>query len=565
MDGFITGGDQNRASYILRRYANAEKFRGNWEYHWEEIARRVIPQYSHTFTNRDMQLSQGQRRTEEMVDATAALALPKFAAAMESMLTPRNSTWHRVRPMDKKLLANRTVREYYDAVNEALFRYRYATPANYASQQHEIYMALGAFGTGCLYVDALDSRFERGLRYRAIHLGEIYFLENHQGIIDTAIRRFPLTPRQAVQKFKYGLPPEFAEYAADPGKMEDPFWFYHYVGPREDEGSYDPDRRDAAGMRYLNEYVCEKGLAIVREGELETGFHTFPYAISRYVVAPGEVYGRSPCMLALPAIKVINEMEKTVLKQGHRVVDPVLLAHDDGVVDAFNMRPGAVNFGGVSADGKPLVHVLPTGNLAIAKEMMEAKREVINDALLVTLFQILIDTPQMTATEVLERAREKGALLSPTMGRQQSEALGPMVDREIDVLNTQGLLPQMPLIVRQMRAEYETVYDSPLSRAQRAEQATGLMQLVNWAKDIIQVTQDPSPLDHVNWDSAMPDLGDISAVPFKWMNDPATIAQIRDARAKQQQIKQATDAGPAIGGIAKALPQLKTSLSGNAQ
>jgi len=58
----------------------------------------------------------------------------------------------------------------------------------------------------------------------------------------------------------------------------------------------------------------------------EEGYQTFPYAISRYVVAPGELYGRSPAMLVLPSLKVLNEEKKTVLKQGQRVVDPVLLA-----------------------------------------------------------------------------------------------------------------------------------------------------------------------------------------------------------------------------------------------
>lgn len=44
--------------------------------------------------------------------------------------------------------------------------------------------------------------------------------------------------------------------------------------------------------------------------------------------------------------------------------------------------------------------------------------------LLVTLFQILTETPQMTAAEVVERTNEKGILLAPTVGRQQSEYLG---------------------------------------------------------------------------------------------------------------------------------------------
>jgi hypothetical protein len=143
-------------------------------------------------------------------------------------------------------------------------------------------------------------------------------------------------------------------------------------------------------------------------------------------------------MLVLPSLKVLNEEKKTVLKQGHRVVDPVLLAHDDGVLDNFSMRGGALNYGGVTAEGRPLVHTLPTGNIAIGKELMDDERMVINDAFLVTLFQILTETPEMTATEVIERTREKGALLSPTMGRQQSEYIGPMIEREVDLLMQQS-------------------------------------------------------------------------------------------------------------------------------
>jgi hypothetical protein len=289
---------------------------------------------------------------------------------------------------------------------------------------------------------------------------------------------------------------------------------------------------------------------VVQEG----GYNSFPYAISRYVVAPGELYGRSPAMTALPAIKVLNEEKRTVLKQGHRVVDPVLLAHDDGVVDAFSLKPGAINFGAVSAEGKPLVHVLPSGNLALAREMMDAERMVINDVFLVTLFQILVDTPQMTATEVIERAREKGALLSPTMGRQQSEALGPMIEREVDVLAAQGLISPMPQILRDARGQFDIEYDSPLSRAQKSEAGAGTMRTIGWASDIYKVTQDPSVLDPFNWDIIIPDLADINAMPVRYLATEEQIAAKRAARQEAQGIQQATEALPAIAGLMKAAP-----------
>jgi hypothetical protein len=543
------------ASEIVRRYDNVAKNRGNWESQWEEIAKRILPQYSSTFVGLESTpLNQGQRKTEYMVDSTGARALPKFAAAMESMLTPRNSTWHRLAPMDKTLKRSRAVMQWYDLANQKLFDYRYAPRANFAAQMHEGYMGLGAFGTDCMFIDALKGpRGEKGIRYRNIHLGEIHFLENHQGIIDTAIRKFSLTPRQAEQWFPGQLPDEIATKAKDAESQTTPYWFLHWVGPREDLEAYDPERKDVKGMHYGSYYVSITGKKQVKEG----GYHVFPYPISRYVVAPGEVYGRSPAMLVLPSIKVLNEQKKTVLKQGHRVVDPVLLAHDDGVLAGFSMAPGDVNFGGVTADGKALVHVLPTGDLHLAKEMMEEERDAINDGFLVSLFQILIDTPQMTATEVLERAREKGILLSPTMGRQQSEFLGPMIERELDVLAEQGLLPPMPMMLKQARAEYKAEYDSPLSRAQKAENAAGFMQTINFVRDIIAVTQDPSPMDNFDFDIAVPAVADIQAVPTSWMASPEKIATARAARAKAQQTEQAIKAGPAAASVAKALPQLK--------
>ncbi len=535
------------AEQIIRRFEAAAGLRGNWESHWEEIARRVLPNYSNSFTSQGVTRTQGEKRTEDMVDATAALALPKFASVMESMLTPRTSRWHRLKPSDRSLLKNRNVRLWFEEVTDILFDYRYAPKANYASQAFECYQSLGAFGTGCMFIDRLQ---EGGVRYRSIHLGEIHFLENHQGIVDTAFRKFPMTARQAVQKFNKPsdkLPDTIREAAnstSQPAKAEQQFWFIHCVKPRED---YSPGRKDFKGMPYTSEYVSCDAKVIVRE----EGYGSFPYPIGRYVQAPGELYGRSPAMLALPSIKVLNDEKKTVLKQGHRAVDPVLLAHDDGVMDTFSMLPGAFNAGGVNADGKLLVHTLPVGNLALAKEMMQEEAATIKDAFLLSLFQILLETPQMTATEVLERTREKGILLSPTMGRQQSEFLGPQIERELDVLAQQGLLPPMPQFLRDAGGQYKVEYDSPLSRAQKAENAAGLFRTVDWLAATVNITQDPSPFDWIDWDEAMPDVMDINAVPEKWRSSLEKVQAKREGRSQAQASQQAIEAAPAAAAMAK--------------
>jgi len=257
-------------------------------------------------------------------------------------------------------------------------------------------------------------------------------------------------------------------------------------------------------------------------------------------------------MNVLPSIKMLNEQKKVMIKQGHRAVDPVLLAHDDGVLSGLNMKPGALNFGGVSADGRPLVHVLPTGNLAINKELMDDERQVINDAFLVTLFQILVDTPQMTATEVLERAREKGALLSPTMGRFQAEALGPQIEREFDLLMWQNLLPPPPQALVDARAEYHVEYDAPLNRAMRSDEGAGIMRTMQYASQIAAETQDPSVMDWFDTDTIIPELSDINAAPLRFIRDAGAVAQMREGRKQQQMQAQMAQALPGIAAMTKA-------------
>lgn len=537
----------NSGEEICSRFAQLEGGRGNWESHWQEISERVLPSHSRTFMQQNMGSLDGDKRNTLMIDATASMALDRFAAAMESMLTPRNQRWHGLRATLPELNKVRAVRLWFDEVADILFRYRYANKANFASQQHETYLMLGAFGTGAMFIDQLDRRDGGGLRYKSIHLAEVFFCENHQGVIDTVFRKFPLTARQALMQFGEDNPalPDTIKKGMDKNPEQE-FWFLHHVCPRED---YDSERMDAKGMPYASSYVCLDNKMIVKE----SGFQSFPYAVSRYVTAPGEIYGRSPAMTVLPNIKILNEQKKTLLKQGHRAVDPVLLAHDDGVMDTLSLKPGAINYGGVSAEGRALVHALPVGNLAVGKDMMDDERAIINDAFLVTMFQILVDTPQMTATEVLERAREKGALLSPTMGRQQSELLGPMIERELSLLRDQRLLPEMPGELIEAAGEYEIAYDSPLSRAQKAEDAAGLMRTAEFAVQVAVNTQSPEPLDWMNWDVIIPELADINAVPARWMRGAQEIQAIRQGRQQQMAAQQMTQALPGIAAMTKAV------------
>jgi len=537
--------DANKAAVdkLLGEFDYLASKRGIWESHWEDVSRCVLPYYSTSFYAQG-NMTPGVKRGQDQYDTTATTALFRFAAAMESMLTPANGKWHRLRCTDPDLQKIRNVALWFEQCNDLMFHYRYAASANFQAQKHDGYVSIGAFGTSGLFTDMLDPKYGRGLRYRHIQLGELFMAVNHQGVVDTVYRRFKMTLRQIKQKWPDTFPESLKSQLES--KPEEEKQMIHCVKPRED---YNPRGLAKTAKRFGSWWICKD----TRDLMGEDGYYTFPYSVGRYITAPGEIYGRSPAMNVLPAIKVLNEEKKTIIKQGHRVVDPVLLAHDDGILSGFTLKPGSVNMGAVNAQGQRLVHELPTGNLTIGKELMDDERMAINNEFMTTLFQILVDPKSgTTATEVLERAREKGALLSPTMGRVQSEDIGPQIVREFDLLARNGMLPPPPPELVEARGQYKIEYDAPLNRAMRAEEGAGVMRTMQWAGEVAAQTQDPSIMDNFDIDVIIPEVADINAVPIRFIRDPKSVQALREGRKQAQDAAQLTQALPGIAALAKA-------------
>jgi len=532
------------AEQIIKQYDSLKAKRGHWEQHWQEISERVLPRSS-TFNQKE---AQGTKRTEKIFDATACLALERFAAAMESMLTPRAQTWHQLKATNPLVQQDRDAQLWLEEVNRILFNHRYQTRSNFSSQKHEDYMQLGAFGTGTMFIDELP---QGGIRYRSIHLAESFLAENHQGIVDTYYRKFPITAHAAMSNPRWeGKLPDRITKSKNPHQEE--FEFIHCVKPRAD---YDPQRSDGLGMPWASYYLSVEGRQILSEG----GYRSFPYSISRYVTAARETYGRSPAMTVLPDIKMLNEMSKTDIRAVHKLVDPPLLLHNDGILggglSSVDMRPNGLNYGGVNADGRQLIQPFQSGaRVDIADEKMEQRRRTINDAFLVTLFQILVENPRMTATEAMLRAQEKGALLSPAMGRQQSECLGPMIERELDILQNQGALPPMPDVLIEARGEYEIVYDSPLSRMQRAEEVTGIARTLEMITPLAQF--DPKVLVNFDPQEIVRITAEVNGVPVKALRSREEVAAILDQMQAQEEAAQlasiAQPAATAVKDVAQA-------------
>lgn len=518
------------ANSVVREQERLAAARMGWETHWQEIAERVLPDFADFQVTRE----RGSSNTERLVDSTATLAVNTFGSALAGLLVPSENTWATLSAGVPELDRLPRVQRYFEQLNRVLFTERYRAGANFYNQYVQKLTMLGAFGTTPLWV---HEDVGRGIYYKALHIKEIFVCENERGQIDKVYRKFEFTARQAAQRWgQDALPPKIVKALAE--KPEDKFWFAQCFMPRED---FDPYRAGAKGMPIRSITVAVDGKHVVSDG----GYTSMPLLTSRYMPSPGDAYGRSPAMMVLPDIRMVNEMAKTMLSAAHMHVRPPLLVADDGVMSVRQV-PGALNFGGLSAAGTPMVRPLETGaRLEAGMEMLNASRATINSAFLVNLFALLVETPdRMTATEVLDRAREKGMLMAPVAGREEAESLGPMIEREIDLVTRMGKAPPMPGELQEAKGEYKIGYDNPLSRARRAEAALGLLRTVEQIAPFAQA--DPNVLKIFNAEACVRGLAEINAVPPSWLRTPDEVAALEGDQAGAAQAQALVDAAPGV-------------------
>jgi hypothetical protein len=531
----------------IHMFNEMSNYRATFGGHWEEVAEILAPNMRNTFYRWNINYP-GVKKADRQVDASGMVANVKFAAICDAMLTPFSSQWHGLAATNPYVQKDRKVRLWFEQAARILFQLRYQAEANFRKQNNGIFQSIGAFGNGPMFIDQLTDlhgRPVKGFRYKACPVGEVYIKENHQGRVDTFLRTFRLTGRQAAQKF--GGPDNLSaplRVAFDKGTEVSWFNFFHIVYPND---KYEPGRAGWNGKPFYSCYIDETGKKLMQEG----GYYSFPMAYARYTQAPDETYGRGPAMDVLPSLKTLNAQKATFLKQGHRALDPPLLTTDDGIVD-FSFRNGAMNKGGVSEKGEILVHPLASGRIDMGKEMMDDERALIGDVFLTTIFQTLVENPQMTATQVIELINQKGIFLAPTVGGMASDYLDPTISRELDLAMQFGILDPMPPLLKEAKGEYKVTYTSPLFKAARAGEASGFLRTMESALQVAGQMNDPTILDWADHDVAWPEIARIQDVPESWMASPEKIAAKRKARSDAAQQQQQVQAMPAQAAMMKA-------------
>ena len=442
---------------IMERYSQAKARRQNWETHWDDCYDYALPQRSDSAQFGGA----GASRTQHLYDGTAMDAVDQLAASLLGHLTPPWTQWfglkagpdlstseaQKLEPVLEDI--SRKIQSHFDR-------------SNFSVEIHQAFLDLVVGGTSTLFFEETEIGEYSAFKFSSVPLQDVVLEEGDNGFLDGSYRSLSLTLSQLKKRYPQAeLPPHIMRQGdAD---TQNRFEVLEAILPEN-------------GVYQYHAILIEDGYPILlKQGQ----FHKSPSISFRWMKSPGEIYGRSPVMKALPDIKTANKVVELILKNASIAVTGIWQADDDGVLNPANIElvPGAIIPKAVGSQGLKALDM--PGRFDVSELILSDLRARIRHALLTDKLGP-VSSKKMTATEVLERSSEMSLLLGATYGRLQSELLTPLVERAFAILKRRGEIPDLALDGRYIMLEYR----SPLARMQGRGHVNDILTWVNIASSM---------------------------------------------------------------------------------
>jgi hypothetical protein len=299
------------------------------------------------------------------------------------------------------------------------------------------------------------------------HFRELYIAEDRYGQVDTRYRVYKLTLRQMADKFGVDVmkkaDPSFEQsFEKDPHAEKE---VIHAIYPRSD---FDLSIVNALNKPVASMWVLTSPLKVL----LESGYDESPIMSWRWRKNSDEIYGRSPAWDSYVEIMKANQQEKTNLIAGHKMVEPPMMAPED-LRGKINNTPRGWTFMDRSLMDKAYPRPLMTNiQLPFGIDQQERSDKVIREFFHVDFFLMLWQASQnkveLTATQVVEMAGEKAAILGTRIGRMETELCNPIHDRVFAIETRAKRIPTPPQILLDTGGGHiEIDYLGPLAQAQK--------------------------------------------------------------------------------------------------
>lgn len=518
---------QESIKKIYDRFKDEEtRRRQHWEPHWQDVTDYILPNHGF-YESRGDQPNSGKSRDDKIIDGVGSRAIRTLGAGMQGGLTSPARPWFRLHIVgDEDLMRYGDIKQWIGTVEKAM--YWAFSKSNFYDTAHTSYIEVAGFGTACLFE---EGDLEKFMRFRVMTTGEYVAIPNRFGVIDTLMRRLHMRAKNVVDTFGEK---NCSGETRDKAKKNPDSWIkvIHAVLPRED---HDPEKVDALNMPFASVYFEEDHYQ--NDGILsESGFAEFPFFVPRWMVNASDAYGRGPGRDTLGDIKMLQSMQRAVLIAQQKGLDPPLIMPTSlkGNVRTF---PGGINFADVETQhgARPLYEV--SMNLQHVEAKIERLQMAVREGFYNDLFLMILERPNMTATEVAERHEEKLLMLGPVIERQMHEFLDPLIDRTFGILYRAGKIPPPPPELEGLDLNVE--YISMLAQAQRLVGTHAIDATVGMAIQLAQAN--PEVLDNIDFDKTINEYGELTGAPAGILRTADVVAKIRERRDQMMREEQAKE------------------------
>lgn len=489
--------------------------RKNFDSHWQEIADYFHPNKS-SITR---ETTAGEKKTLQIYDSTGIKANDQLAGALHGMLTNPVAYWFEFTTGIPKLDKDDEVRKWLQETGHIC--HELMNGSNFQTEIHEYYLDLCSFGTAAMFIEKDDDDV---VRFSTKHIKDCWVEESNKGRIDTVFYVYKWKPRQIIAEFG-GKAPQFV---LDKNKKspEEEMELLQVVSPNVDYTK--AKKLSIKGKKFTS---C----TYIKDGERDhvelekSGFNSLPFAIARWSKASGEVYGRSPAMICLSDVKMLQEMMKETIRAQQLSNYPPTLVPDDGIIGSLRMTPSGITYyRGGQGD---FIKQLEVGrNLHLSREMLNDLRERIKGVYYSEQL-LLRQGPQMTATETVQRTDEQNRHLGPLMGRQHPETLKPIVERVYEIADERKLIPPPPKALSGRTISMK--YRSAIAKAQLANEMNNLARAIQHAAPFIQL--DPNARHVIKAAEGVRYVASTLGLPVELTRDEDEYQQILDAESEAKQ------------------------------
>ena len=188
-----------KAKFVLDKYSALKNQRSTWESHWQDVANYFLPRKS----NITLKRTRGDKRHDQIYDGTATHALELLSASLNGMLTNAISPWFVLKYRSEMMNQDDEAKEWLESCAKIMSQV--FQRSNFQQEIFELYHELLTFGTSAMFItdDEQDD-----LRFKTIHISEIYITENEKGMVDCLVRRFHLRNRNILATYPDAVLPQ---------------------------------------------------------------------------------------------------------------------------------------------------------------------------------------------------------------------------------------------------------------------------------------------------------------------------------------------------------------------